>query len=64
MMMDQKKVRGAVDMARKDELCGHGGGGDAQCGYTLARMVTMAGQGGRGDDGGAMSVMNQMKVQQ
>ena len=39
-------------------LCGHGDDEDTKCGFTSARMVALAGRGGRGDGGGAVGVMD------
>ena len=45
-------------------LRGRGGDGDVKCRFTLARTVVVASLGGRGDDGRAVSMMDQIEVQQ
>ena len=40
------------------------GDGDVKCALTLAQQVGLAGQGGRGDDGGAASELDWAVVQQ
>ena len=39
-------------------LRGHGSNGDAQCGFTLTRMVALAGRRGRGDGGKAVGMID------
>ena len=39
------------------------GDGNAKCALTLARQVGLAGQGGRGDDGGATGELDRVVVQ-
>ena len=43
-------------------LYGHGSDGNVQCLFTLARTVTMMGQGGRAAHSEAMHVMDWMEV--
>jgi len=43
-------------------LHGHGGDGDVKCRYTLARIVTTMGQGGRGGGGEAMGEVDWVVV--
>jgi len=53
---------GELGARRSTTLCVHGGDGDTKCGFTLARMVALAGWEGGAMHGGAMGEVDWMVV--
>ena len=66
--MREREVRDATVVAGHERgrssvaLRGHGGDGDMKCGFTLARMVALAGQEGGTTHGGAMGEVDLVVV--
>ena len=59
---DATVVAGHGQARSSAALCGHGGDNDTQCGFTLARMVALAGREGGVAHGGAMGEVDWVVV--